>query len=257
MQAPLGTTLSGRPVAAFTFALNYAFAPADAREVFLAPADASAARIDQVRRNLWGYHAINLVIHLSAALALFGVTRRTFLAQSVNQPNATHATMLAWCASVLWVVQPLTTAAVTYVIQRVELLMALCLLLTLYFSIRAWKGPVWWTVAAALTCAAGMATKESMVVAPLIVLSWDAIFAGRGGSWRALFRQHRLLYTLLAASWGLLAALVIGQHRPDAAGFGFETWPWWRYLATQAGVILHYLRLAIYPSPLVFRARRP
>ena len=39
--------------------------------------------------------------------------------------------------------------------------------------------------------------------------------------------------------------------RPLSSGFHFAEWPWWRYLATQAGVLLHYLRLAFWPSPLV------
>ena len=33
--------------------------------------------------------------------------------------------------------------------------------------------------------------------------------------------------------------------------FPFEHWPWWRYLITQAGVILHYVRLIFVPWPLV------
>ncbi len=35
-------------------------------------------------------------------------------------------------------------------------------------------------------------------------------------------------------------------------GFGLGGWTWWSYLRTQAGVIVHYLRLAVVPSPLVF-----
>ena len=159
--------------------------------------------------------------------------------------------MLALSCAALWAVHPLTTSAVTYIVQRVESLMALSVLLTLYCSIRAWSGSRWWIAAAVSACAAGMASKESMVVAPLLVVTWDAVFSGVQ-PWRALLHRRRLLYVGLAATWILLAVLVAGAHRPDAAGFGFAEWPWWRYLLTQSGVITHYLRLVVWPSPLVF-----
>src|SRR5262249_53191805 len=54
----------------------------------------------------------------------------------------------------------------------------------------------------------------------------------------------------LGATWGVLAALVAQLPRAHAAGFSLG-WTWSSYLATQMGVVLHYLRLAIVPTPLV------
>jgi tetratricopeptide (TPR) repeat protein len=49
-----------------------------------------------------------------------------------------------------------------------------------------------------------------------------------------------------------LAALVLGENgRRGSAGFG-EGVSAWQYAATQAGVVVHYLRLCFWPSPLVF-----
>ena len=162
-----------------------------------------------------------------------------------------QATTIACCTAVLWAVHPLTTAAVTYVVQRAESLMGLCFLLTLYCSIRAWTGSRTWLVGSVVVCALGMASKESMVVAPLVVVMWDAVFSECRASWPSLLRRRWGFYIALAATWGVLAVLIAGGHRPDAVGFGFPEWPWWRYLATQASVIAHYLRLVVFPSPLV------
>jgi tetratricopeptide (TPR) repeat protein len=251
MQAPHGTTLAGRPFVSLTFALNYALAPADARNVLRLPSDASPLQYEQLRRNLWGYHALNLLVHIAAAVTLFGIARRTLLVFPSDGAMRRHATTVALCTAALWAVHPLTTAAVSYVIQRSESLMGLCFLLTLYCSIRAWTGAVWWTAVAVTACVAGMASKESMVAAPLVVVMWDAVFSDGRGSWPSLLRRRWTLYVALAATWGVLAVLVAGGHRPDAVGFAFPEWPWWRYLATQAGVIAHYLRLIAFPSPLV------
>jgi protein O-mannosyl-transferase len=64
-------------------------------------------------------------------------------------------------------------------------------------------------------------------------------------------RRRRPLYIGLAATWVVLAALVYSETRPRSVGFSLG-WPWWAYLETQAAVVVHYLRMAIVPSPLVF-----
>jgi tetratricopeptide (TPR) repeat protein len=250
MSAPAGTTVSGRPVAALSLAINYALAPQDARDTLREPLSRSpVADVDKYRRNVRGYHAFNLLVHIAAGLTLFGIVRRTLLSDSLRDRYGSQSTGFALAISLLWVVHPLTTASVTYVIQRVESLMGLFYLLTLYCGIRAWDRNPTWTVASVIACALGMATKESMVSAPLAIILWDRLFAPSSALRPS--RNRWPLYGALAASWIVLALLVAGGHRPYAAGFHFETWPWWRYLITQAGVILQYLRLALVPWPLV------
>ena len=99
-----GLTVGGRPVVNLTLALNYAFGGT----------------------NVWGYHALNLLIHILAGLALFGVVRRT----------PPRSTLFAFAVALLWTVHPLQTESVTYIIQRAESLMGLFYLLTLYCFIR-------------------------------------------------------------------------------------------------------------------------
>jgi hypothetical protein len=181
IRSPAGTTVSGRSAISLTLAINYALAPADARDSLREPAQgASTSELEQFRRNLWGYHALNVLIHLLTALAIYGVVRRTLLTEPLTERFGRYASDLACASALLWVVHPLTTAAVTYVIQRAESLMALCYVTTLYCSIRAWAGGRLWQVAAALCCAIGMASKESMATAPLTVLLWDYMFADPG-----------------------------------------------------------------------------
>jgi tetratricopeptide (TPR) repeat protein len=247
MRAPAGTTVSGRPLVSLSLAMNYALSPAGARDVLTVngPGD-TAGRRDELLANLWGYHTLNLAIHLGTALAIFGVLRRTFRMPALAERTAGHADGLALATTLLWTVHPLLTGAVTYVIQRAESLMGMLLMLTLYCAIRARDGARGWTAAAIACCALGMMTKETMVVAPLIVVLWDWIFGEQGS-----MRRRVPLYAGLAATWIVLALLVAGNHRPNAAGFAFADWPWWRYFLTQSAVVTHYLRLAVVPFPLV------
>jgi len=245
MSAPAYSTVAGRPVAAFTLAINYALAPAEARDVMAPAAPQSPPETAELfYKNVWGYHALNLVIHLLAGLTLFGVVRRTL----------TVSSLIAFSVALLWVVHPLQTESVTYVIQRVESLMGLFYLLTVYCSIRAWTpGPArrWWIAGAVAACTAGMATKEVMVTAPVMVLLWDWIFGGRSMTWAEIRRQRWPLYLGLAATWIPLGILVAGLSRETAVGYGYG-WTWWSYLVTQTAIITQYLRLSLVPEPLVF-----
>lgn len=238
--APAEETVSGRPIASFTLALNYAL----------------AGGTDQV----WGYHAVNLLIHACAALTLFGVVRLTLRSPRLAGTFGKQATPLAAAVALLWSMHPLNTSAVTYVVQRVESLMALFFLLTLYWSIRFFQTSSRLDAALAIAaCALGMATKEAMVGAPIVVALWARTFmpaasrtseakAGAG----AVRPRPVAFYLGLGATWLILAALVLHEPRPHSVGAGLDGWTMWTYLVTQAGVIAHYVKLALWPAPLVF-----
>lgn len=220
-----GITTSGRPVVNLTLALNYACGGLNPR----------------------GYHVVNLAIHALAGMTLFGLVRRTLLGPVLRARFATAALPIAFAVAVLWTTHPLQTAAVTYVVQRSEALVSLFFLLTLYAFAR---GGARWLGASLGACALGMATKEVMVSAPLVVLLYDRTFVA--GTFRAAWRQRGRFYGALAATWLLLAWLMLGTGaRGGTAGFGLGV-AWWQYAFTQCGAIVHYLRLAFWPTPLVF-----
>ena len=230
---PHNTPLAGRPVAGLTFAINYA-----------------ASGLDPAV-----YRATNVAIHVACALLLFGIVRRTLALPKL--PLFGHAANdLAMAAALLWVVHPLTTDAVTYITQRTESLMALFYLATLYASLRAQpSGHIWeWTVAAVLTCALGMGSKESMVTAPLIVVLFDRVFLFN--SMRDAFRARWRLYFGLALTWVILVFQLAPTPRASSAGFATDI-SVWTYLLNQAVMIVRYLRLVLWPVDLVINYGPP
>jgi len=226
-----GTTVGGRPVANFTLALNYALGGTDP----------------------WGYHAVNLLIHVLAAVTLFGIVRRTLVRPSLRERFGRDAAPLAAAIALLWSLHPLQTEAVTYVIQRVESLMGLCYLLTLYSFIRSVESPrpLRWQICAVVACLLGMATKEVMATAPILVLLYDRTFVA--GSLQTAWRQRRGLYLALAATWLPLGFLVAstGWTRGGSAGFSSHVSPA-AYWLTQFEAVARYLGLCVFPRPLVF-----
>ena len=234
---PPGSLLTSgrRPVAVLSIALNYAVGGLDT----------------------FGYHLVNLAIHLAAGLALFSLVRRTLAlvpSDAAKEKTAENtADRLAFAVALVWLVHPLTTQSVTYVIQRAESLMGLFYLLTLVCLLRgAQAARSWpWYTAAVAVCWLGMGSKEVMVTAPLVALAYDRIFLA--DTWRTLFRRRWAVYTgfLIAAVWIVTAAgRTMAAVEARTAGFGMPSATPWKYLTAQAGVILHYLRLAFWPDRL-------
>ena len=146
-------------------------------------------------------------------------------------------------------IHPLNSEVIGYVIQRTESMMAVCYLLTLYAAARVMSsGSGSWAITAVVASAAGMACKESMVTAPVMVLLYDAVF--HAGSIRGALRQRRWFYAGLAGTWIVLGFLIASGPRWRSAGFQSGISPW-TYLLNQPAMILTYLRLAVWPDPLV------
>jgi tetratricopeptide (TPR) repeat protein len=199
-----------------------------------------------------GYHAINLLIHLGNGLLLFGLLRRLFASERLRARFGRDATALAGACAALWLVHPLLTESVTFVVQRTESLVSFFYLLTLYASVRAAESaaPRAWLATAIVACALGMGTKEVMVTAPLLVLLCDRTFLA--GTFAAAWARRRALYLGLAASWLVLLSLVIRYSgvRSGSGGFDAASSPW-TYLLTQCRAIPLYLKLSLWPHPLI------
>jgi tetratricopeptide (TPR) repeat protein len=225
---PLDATVSGRPILNASLALNYAISGKD----------------------VWSYHALNLALHILAGMTLFGIVRRTLLVRLAASP-----TDVAFAAALIWMLHPLQTESVTYLIQRAESLMGLFYLLTLYCFIRSADPSkavqrAAWSVLAVIACLLGMGTKEAMVSAPLVVLLYDRTFIA--GNFRDALLGRKGTYAGLAATWLVLTYLVLSTHgRSGTAGFASGV-PWPSYAWTQLEAIPHYLRLCFWPHPLIF-----
>src|SRR5262245_33719931 len=87
-----------------------------------------------------GYHLVNIAIHVAASLTLFDLARRMLLLPGTPHALAERSTAVALVIALVWLVHPLQTQAVTYVIQRYESLMGLFFLLALYCTLRGATG---------------------------------------------------------------------------------------------------------------------
>jgi len=226
-----GVSVAGRPILNVSLALNHAVSG----------------------ENVWSYHAVNLVIHILAGLTLFGLLRRTFARPILADRFGEAAGPLAFAISLLWLLHPLQTEAVTYIIQRAESLMGLFFLLTLYGFVRALDSaqPGWWRTLSVLACLLGVATKEIAALAPLLVILYDRTFVS--GSLRAAWRDHRWQHMSLLAAWPLLFGLLWSTGGNRGGTFNFnDPAIWVGHALTQFEAVTRYFWLCLWPHPQVF-----
>ena len=228
---PHATTVENRPLLNISVALNFAVSGSSP----------------------WSYHAANLAIHLCNALLFFGIVRRTYRFVLGPSGGKSGATLAALAATLVWLLHPLNTEAVTYVVQRAESLMALFFLGTLYLFIRGVvrldQRP--FLYASVFCCFLGMTTKEVMAVAPIVVLLYDRTFVA--GTFRAAIQSRHRYYLWLAASWIVLACVISGSpNRASVIGVRTPRTLFVHYVSSQPVALVRYLGLAAWPAGLTF-----
>ncbi len=225
--------MTDRPLVELSLALNYALGGLDPL----------------------GYHVVNLLLHLGCGLLLYDVARRTFRLTGVLGGREDWA---AFFAALLFLVHPLQTESVTYVIARSELLMALCYLGVLDLVLLAEAHPsrraVLWVSAVAVS-AFGMTAKPIMVTIPLTVWWLSRWVLAPPTRPRLAFaetpdavevpRRWPLHAGVLATLLVLVVLFAEGRH--PGAGFDIDLDPL-DYFRTQLGVTWHYFRLFVWPA---------
>ena len=224
---PKDTGLMGRPVVNVSLAINYAV---------------SGSKV-------WSYHLANLVTHISAALILLLILLRTLKFTGWGNRHPGGVFLFSWACALLWGLHPLQTQAVTYVIQRCESLMAFFLLLTIYGAVRGWQSAVArpWHLLSIFFFILAIGSKEVAAVAPFLLLSYEWAF--RGNHPLKAVRLSPLLYAGLALGLLLAVVMTVNGNTLISRTEQVPIDPI-RYWITQCQVILHYLRLAVWPSGL-------
>jgi len=235
-------THSNRPLVDFTYALNYA----------------------QGGYDTWWFHFTNIAIHALAALLVYALAVRTLRLPSLTARYGPWSQPIAWTVAAIFVSHPLATESVAYISSRYESQAGLFYLLTMLICSVAVTSPnnstrKWARYSIPVTTALALACKEIAATIPLALLLYDYIFVAAGDRRATRTRLGTiglsLIPLLLGGAYLVLRAFASGTFNTpykQSAGFGFERYTPLQFLATEVGVILHYLRLCFVPTGLTF-----
>jgi tetratricopeptide (TPR) repeat protein len=222
--------LSTRPLSYLSFGLNYFFGGTD----------------------VFGYHAVNLVIHFATAVFLFLFICRTLQLPLLRDRCGERAYGIALLATFFWATSPLQVHAVTIVVQRMASLAGLGTIMALYFYVRARtaeggctrRGFAFLCVASSLLA---FGSKENAAMLPISILLYDVLLV-QGATRENLSR-------LLKYAWIPLAVILclVFSFSEFLSGI-FQTYEVRPFtvaerLLTAPRILIFYVSLLLYPIP--------
>jgi len=203
-----------------------------------------------------GFHALNLLIHLATGIVVFSLAKS---ALSSFGENTDHRYAFApFVASLAFVLHPIHTQSVTYIVQRMTSLTTLLYLGAILLYAKVFPG-VETTVSpssarrlilymlALISCLLAMMTKEISFTLPFVLTLYDLCFL-KGTVRERGFRLAPFFLAMLVLSFylvGLERGMAVMSH-----GGGDEisyALPHLTYLITELSVLCTYLRLIILP----------
>ncbi len=230
-----------RPVSLVTLILNYHFGGTDT----------------------FGYHLVNIAIHLLTGVFLFYFLTATLKISNQIQckkPARLTPVPLEWIAffsALIWLLHPLQTNAVTYIVQRMTSLAAMFYVLSMLLYIKG-RGHL---VGNRLKTAAGfftgslfsgfcaIASKENAAMLPLFILLYDWFFFQDLRLPRPKYLFTGGVVTILAAI--ILSHIFLGGHPLDQIMAGYDQWSFTmpERIMTEFRVVIYYFRLIFFPHP--------
>ena len=209
--------------------------------------------------NLFGYHLVNLIIHILTALTLYWLVRVLFLTPEMKEtPISQHAESIALVVSLVFVSHPVETQAVTYIVQRMTSMVALFYLLSLVLYIKARihydernSRHIPFYVGSITAALLAMFTKEISVTLPLCIIVCEYFFFSPSLKkiGRKLSYLWPMLFTLPVVPLTYILTKKEMMERVGLATMMVETDSISRldYLLTQFNVISTYIRLLFLP----------
>ena len=223
-----------RPVACLSFALNYYFGGTE----------------------VYGYHIINLVIHLLSSMFLFLFIYHTLNLPLLKERYGSNSYFIALLATVLWAINPMQTQAVTYVVQRMTGMSGMFSIMAMYFYLKGrtsapkrLRGTHYFVCFVCGILAVG--SKENAVMLPLVILFYD-LFLIQGVTKSNIKRYSFFLLIVILISLALallLAGPSIFNPKSLIAGYQNRGFSLAERLLTEPRVILFYISLLLYPMP--------
>jgi len=206
------------------------------------------------RFNVWGYHLVNLTLHVFCGILAFLVARALFSLEFEGEahPDKLKVNLLSFLSALIFVSHPVQVNTVTYIVQRNEGLATFFYLLSLFLFIsgsfkKGWrKFLLFLGSGGSFLCS--IFSKETGFTVPLTVIFFDFIFICKSKKDKLKRLKIYLplsliliIYMLFFLRGGVLHLLVEksreGMIKP------------WHYLLTQANVIIQYFKLLFLPLP--------
>ena len=238
-KAAFESPCSNRPVAKISFALNYYLHQCTSLGLFVG--------------YLQGYHLVNILIHIATGILLY-----FFIKTVLNLPSlASRYGPPGWIAlftALIWLVHPIQTQSVAYVVQRMNSMAAMFYILSFLLYVKARlaeaKKTRWVLFAGcALSGMLAVGSKEIATTLPFFILLFEwYFFQDLSRDW---LKRHAFFFAGVLILFALVAFVYLGADPLGKILAGYETRDFTliQRVLTEFRVVILYISLLFFPHP--------
>ena len=197
-----------------------------------------------------GFRLLNILIHCSTGILLYFFVKTTLSTPAIRS-RYVQQLWIAFFAAAVWMVHPLQTQSISYIVQRMNSMAAMFYLLSILFYARfrlaGRRKHRWWLLSGCILAAVlALASKQIAATLPFVILAYELYF----------FRFARPKIVWVSAAGCMLLTIVIALLFMDGApfdrimaGYAQRDFTVIQRLLTQPRVVMLYLSLLLWPSP--------
>lgn len=203
--------------------------------------------------NVVGFHVVNMLIHISTGFLLYLFIKSTLCTPALRSRYGNYLWISFFTAAV-WMVHPLQTQSVSYIVQRMNSLCAmfyiLSILLYARFRLSGQQRHKWWLFSGCILAGIlALASKQIAATLPVFIIAYEWYF------FRDLDLKWLKNHIPLLAGGILLAAVIalalLGSNPLDGIleGYKGRNFTPAQRLLTEPRVVIFYLSLLLWPHP--------
>ncbi len=217
-----------RPIAYLSFAINYYFG----------------------QYQVWGYHLVNLLIHIITSLVLFTLIFQTLHLPTIKDEYQDRAYSIALLSAFLWAVHPIQVHGVTTIVQRMAsmagMFYAMSMLLYLQGRLSNDRGKAaLYYLTAMLAGILSLGTKENAIMLPIALLFYDFLLIK--GLRKVKNLCQILFFCLVAGVVFIVVSLFYYDFSAIMQSYIGRPYTLSERLLTEPRIIVFYISLLLYP----------
>ena len=204
--------------------------------------------------DVFGYHLVNLIIHIFSGIFLYWFLILTFNLPHLKEKYGSISYKAALFAGLIFISHPIQTQSVTYIVQRMASMAGMFYLLCMVLYIKGRRSTgrarVVYFGGLALSYLLGVFSKENVALLPVFLVLYEFYFfqnldlSPRGK--KIVITLVGILLVLGAIGFAVWGTRYI-QLTID--GYEYRTFTMSERVLTQFRVVLYYLTLILFPLP--------
>lgn len=231
LNACLNSPISNRPVSYISFALNYYLG----------------------YYNVFGYHIVNIVIHILSGLWFYLFLELTLSHSHLNLDKKQQF-LISFFTALIWLVHPIQIQSVTYIVQRMNSMAAMFYALTFWLYIKgrmSANNRKQWLFFSAAAFSGVLALGSKEITASLLFFLFLYEYYFFQNLRKVWLKRNVILFIGIFIIFGIIIYVFMGANPFETilTAYANRNFTLTERVLTQYRVIMFYISLLVYPLP--------